>query len=205
MGSFFTPGLDYDLNTYLDNLGASIGESALDGLDTARNIVESGQFYFLGVPFPGRGNTTIAGRDTFTGNITVPPLSYLMSITGDSFYLPNVGPQGQAVGTRAAEGFQLRIYDKGGKIDTFLTTSFGNSSPSVGVMANLAAPNTQNNSPISPFYPPSPMVILAPGSLQLTVTNLSTVSCYIQILLQLAVPVNRQSANEMLIQGSIRK
>ncbi len=205
MGSFYTPGVDYDLNTYLDNLGASIGEAALDGLDTARNIVESGQYYFLGIPFPGRGDTTIAGRDTFTGNITVPPLSFLMSITGDSFYFPEESSRAQPVGTRAGEGFQLRIYDKGGKIDTFLTTSFGHSTPSVGVMANIAAPNTQNNSPISPFYPPSPMVILAPGSLQLTVTNLSTTSCFIQVLLQLAVPVNRQSANEMLIQGSIRR
>lgn len=206
MGSFYTPQLPYDLNTFLDNLGAySLTEASFETLELARQITESGQYYFLGVPFPGRNNTVIGGRDTFTGNITVPPLSYIMSITGDTFYTPNVGPQGQAVGTRALEGFQFRIYDKGGKIDTFINSSFGNSQPSVGLMTNYSNPASANNKPVGPFFPPSPMVILSPGSLQLTITNLSTVSCYIQILLQLAVPVNRQSANEMLIKGNVRR
>ena len=72
-------------------------------------------------------------------------------------------------------------------------------------MSNYTNPATVTNRPFGPFFPPDPMVILAPGSLQLTITNLATVDCYIQILLQLAVPVNRQSANEMLIKGNVRK
>lgn len=205
MGSFYTPSLPYDLNTFLDNLGAyTVSEASDETLSLAREITASGQYYFLGVPFPGRGNTVIAGRETFTGDIIVPPLSYVISITGDSFYTPNVGPQAQPVGTRALEGFQFRMYDKGGKIDTFINSSYGNSEPSVGLMSTYNNPSSSNNKPFGPFFPPAPMVVLAPGSLQLTVTNLSTVSCYVQILLQLAVPVNRQSTNEMLIKGNVR-
>lgn len=205
MSAFYTPGMPYDLNTFLDNLGAySVSEASFETLETARQITESGQYYFLGVPFPGRGNTVIAGRDTFTGNITVPPLSYLICLTGDTFYNTDVNGENPK-GTRAKEGFQLRIYDKGGKIDTFLTTTFGNNNPSVGLMANYANPNSPNNNPVGPFFPPSPMVILNPGSLQLSITNLATTDCYIQVLLQLAVPINRQSANEMIIQGNVRR
>ena len=65
MGSFYTPGLPYDLNTWLDNLGAySVSEASFETLETAREITASGQYYFMGVPFPGRGNCIIAGRDT---------------------------------------------------------------------------------------------------------------------------------------------
>ena len=92
MGSFYTPSLPYDLNTYLDNLGAySLTEASFETLELARQITESGQYYFLGVPFPGISDAVIAGRDTFTGNITVPPLSYVMSITGDTFYNVTTG------------------------------------------------------------------------------------------------------------------
>lgn len=205
MGAFYTPGLPYDLNTYTDNLGAySLTEASFETLENTRRIIESGQYYFLGVPFPGRQDVVIAGRDTFSGNITVPPLSYVMSITGDSFYTV-LGPNAEAIGTRAKEGFQFRLYDKGAKMDTFINSSFGNSQPSVGLMSNYVSPATVTNRPFGPFFPPDPMIILSPGSLQLSITNLATVSCYVQILLQLAVPVNRQSANEMIIKGNVRR
>src|SRR5271155_5526409 len=173
MGSFYTPDLNYDLNTYLDNLGAySIDESSFSMLDLARELVDSGKYYMLGVPFPGISNINIAAQDTFTGNVTVPPLAMVVSLTGDTFY-----SSGGSKGTRALEGFQFRIFDKGAKMDTFLTASFGNNYPSVGLMASRLNPTTVSNRPVGPMYPRSPMVVLAPGALQLSITNLATQAC----------------------------
>lgn len=197
MGAFYTPGMDYDLNTYTDNLGAyTVDEGAIDTLELARQLIESGKYYHLGVPFPGISSINFAAQDTLTGNITVPPLSYLVSITGDIFY-----SSGGSKGTRANEGFQFRIYDKGAKMDTFLTTYFGSSKPNAGLMIHRSAPNSSSDHPVGPYFLKSPMVVLAPGALQISVTNLATQPCWIQLLFQFAVPVSRLSANEMLIKG----
>lgn len=194
MGAFYTPGVDYDLNTWLDNLGAySLDEGTSEQLSIARQITESGLYYFMGVPFPGFADILIPGRETFTGNITVPPLSYLMSLTGDAV--------DSTTGLRSGQGWQFRIYDKGAKMDTFMITSFGSNQPSSGRMTGVN-PNAPNNRPVGPYFPLSPMVVLAPGSLQLTVTNLNPNACWIQMLLQMAVPISRMSSNEMLIKGS---
>ncbi len=100
---------------------------------------------------------------------------------------------------RSLEGFRYRIYDKGAKLDVMIDTQFAQNTSTIGVMANLAAPNTQTNVPIGPNFLATPYVVLKPGALQLEVTNLSNLDCAIQIFLHFAVPVNRQSANENLI------
>lgn len=202
MGSFYTPDLPYDLSTYIDNLGAySVNEDSIMTLELARELIETGGYYQLGVAFPGISNILVKARDTYTSNVTIPSLAYLLSLTGDGIYAAN-GTGGQTLGQRSTEGFQFRIYDKGAKMDTFLTTFFGNGKPNAGLMVNHNNPNIVSNVPVGPYYPQSPMVVLAPGALQLVITNLAPVDCWLQILLQMVVPVTRQSANEMLVKGS---
>ena len=206
MGSFYTPTLPYDLNTFLDNLGVySLTEESSKILDIARELTLSKKYYFLGVPYPVSHDVFFDNRATFSGNITIPALSYLLAISGDSFFSTNQGEEVSDKLTRNNFGFKFRMYDKGGKIDTVINTQFAGNTTNLGVMANLAAPNTQNDVPIGPLFLNTPMVILEPGSLQIEITNLANRPCYIQILLQLCVPINRTSANEnIVISGGMR-
>jgi hypothetical protein len=198
MGSFYTPDLNYDLNTFLDNLGTySLTNESFGTLDQARELVESRKYYFLGVPFPKSTQCNIAGYNSFSGIAAVPPLSYLVALTGDSFYTTTV----EEVHTkmqRAKEGFSFKMYDKGASLDVSINTLFANNFPNVGLMGSIVNPSVQTNRPIGPMFMEAPMIVLEPGALQIEITNLSQYPVYIQMMLLMCCPINRQSSNEVL-------
>ncbi len=195
MGSFYTPDLNYDRNTFTDNLPAYTSTEGLaEMLDQARNIIESEKYFFQAMPFPSGNLCYVDGFGTVSGNITVPPLSYLIAISGDSFYT-----EGSNKNLRNLEGFTIRIYDKGAKLDTVVNSLYMENFPNLGVMANIKAPNKQTNNPIGPMLPQSPMIVLIPGSLQVELTNLSAVSAYLQVLMHFCVPINNTTKSQQLI------
>jgi len=200
MGAFYTPSAPYDLNTWLDNLGIySLTDAAAEYLENCRQIIDTEKYYFQGVPFPPSTNSLIAALDTYSGNITVPALSYVLAITGDTY----VRGVEREPGGRSLAGFQFRLYDKGAKMDTVVNSQFSYNNDFCGVMAAPALPKNATDLsgyPFGPLFPQSPMVVLEPGSLQIEITNLNdSSSVYCQILLMLAVPVNRLSANEVIV------
>ena len=204
MGCFYTPNLPYDLNTFLDNLPVyTLGDEGSATLEQCREIVESGEYYFQGIPFPKSIDCSINGNQTFSGNISIPPLSYILAVTGDSFLF---GEGQSPTNVRNLEGFTIRLYDKGAKMDTVVAALYAQNLPNIGCMADLAPvvnPHTpqdlQTDRPIGPLFLPSPMVVLAPGSLQIDVTNLNTVKAYIQIMFMVAVPISAKSTSEVVI------
>jgi hypothetical protein len=198
MGSFYTPTFPYDLCTALDNLPAySLTDPLYQTLDQLREIIYSEKYFFQGMPFPTGDLVYVDGYGTVSGNVTVPPLSYLLAILGDSFY--SEGDEIRLKLHRNLEGFTTRIYDKGAQLDVVVNSLYTENFTSVGLMANVPSPNVQTDRPIGPLFTQAPMAILIPGSLQVELTNLSPVPVFMQIFLHLAVPVNRQSTNEQLI------
>ena len=197
MGSFYTPDIPYNLNTFLDNLGAySLTPDLYESLQMCREMTASGKYFFQGVPFPTGQNTYIDGYDTYSGNLTVPPLAFLIAIAGDCFYTA-----GELKGLRSLEGFKFRLYDKGAMLDTVINSLYAQNLPNMGnmsVIGNMGSPGP-TNTPVGPMFLEAPLVILHPGSLQIELTNLSATNCYVQLLMHLCVPINRQSANEQIM------
>lgn len=195
MGMYDRPGTPYSKLAFINNLPAYTANEGTDrALDQARVLIESGMYYMQGVPFPGASDTIIGARDTFGGVITVPSLCYVVSITGDSF---NAEDPSNATG---AIGFKFRIYDKGAKLDSIINGQFIKETSVAPAMNN--DPATFNLVPIGPYMLMSPFVILHPGSLQMEVTNLSSFSCQVQLMLGLAVPINPTSTSEQILKGS---
>jgi hypothetical protein len=199
MGSFYTPNAHYDINTFTDNLPAYTSTEDLAGLlDQTREIIDTQSFFFQMMPFPAGALCYVPGYGTVSGNITVPPLCFMAAIMGDSFYTTTTD-ETHVKQHRNKEGFTIRIYDKGAKLDTVVNSLYMANFPNVGVMANIANPNQQTNHPIGPMFPQSPMVPLIPGNLQVELTNLAAVPVFMQIVFNFSVPVNNESKSQQLI------
>lgn len=197
MGSFYTPNIPYDLCTSIDNLPAYLTDPLYQSLDQVREIIYSEKYFFQGMPFPTGALAYVDGYGTVSGNVTVPPLSFLIAVTGDSFYTE--GDETHTKLHRNLEGFTTRVYDKGAQLDVVVNSLYTENFTSMGLMANIANPLHQTNNPIGPLFTQAPIAILIPGSLQVELTNLSSVPVYAQVFFSFAVPVNRQSTNEQLI------
>lgn len=193
MSGFYNPNTPYSKNTYLDNLAAYGLNQGLDQLlDTARQIQESENYYWLGIPFPGAADAQIPALGTFSGTLTVPSLAYVLGLTAASIVVSD--------GSISPPGFKFRIYDKGGKIDTFINAQYINDrqfAPAMNPVAGAVGANFQP--PSGPLFLSSPMVVLEPGALQVEITNLNNVPVWCQLFFSLCVPVNRQSTNEMMV------
>lgn len=192
-GFYTGPDAPYTKTTWLDNLGAySLNPGLSRYLDQAREMVESGQYYYYGVPFPSAGDISIAAGVTFGGVITVPPLSYLLGLTSEAFSF------GGGVFTYGA--FKFRIFDKGAKMDSMINSQFVKSrlvSGRIHQVPGLSNYPPKSNPVNGIYFLETPMVVLKPGSLQIEVTNLSTSTQYIQMLMGFAVPVNAQSVGNV--------
>jgi hypothetical protein len=199
MGSFYTPNIPYGINDYLNNLGAyTLNEGVDQLLDMAREIEESQGYYWQGVVFPSALDSLFTPLSTFSGVITIPAQAFLVSISAHSI-VPGSGSGEGAIASAADPfGFKFRIYDKGGKIDSFINSTFLRK---VGAIGNMDVdPLTGTPPTIGPTFLQSPMVVLDPGALQMDVTSLNpNNNTVIQILMSMAIPVNRSSANEMLV------
>jgi hypothetical protein len=203
MGSFYTPHLPYDENTFLDNITQyNLSAEGSMRLELMRQIQLTQEYYFMGVPFPGLKDIYIAAGDTFQGNIIVPPMSYLLALMGFAFYT-----EGPEQGQESAEGFQLRIYDKGARMDTSINTQFMFGTTVAGQDEPIGwsgIPGTREliyTFPYGPQIPDTPMVVLAPGQLQIEVTNRSLLAVAAQTLFHFAVPATRSATNETLVKG----
>ena len=160
---------------YLEDLQAyNLNEGVDRLLDTYREIIGSEQYYPLLVPFPTGNDWTIAAGSQFQGSIRIPIGSILTSITGAQ------------VGNAPNDmGFKLRVYDRGTKSDLI---------DKQVILGSLMAPELLANVAGEPFGPNLIMdpgiVILDPGSLQVSITNLDeTNSANIQVLFAFAVPI----------------
>jgi len=193
MSGFYNPNSPYGKNAYIDNLGPYGLNPGLDQLlDTARQIQESENYYWFGVPFPGASDAQIPALGTFSGTLTVPSLAYVLALTAASIVVSD--------GSVSPPGFKLRIFDKGGKIDTFINAQYANDRQFIMSMnPGSSATGANFQTPTGPLFLSSPMVILEPGALQVEVTNLNNVPVWCQVLFSLCVPVNRQSTNEMMV------
>lgn len=194
MGMYDTPDTPPSRLEYINNVPvytANRGVSSL--LDLPRKFVDSGEYFFLGIAFPPAISTFVLARDTFSGVITVPPLSYILSLSGDTYVdVPHQPDDGF--------GFMVRIYDKGAKMESIINAQF--------IRGSLIALNerpTGAEGQKGPYWLQDPFVLLKPGTLQMEITNLSqTQDKHIQMLLGLAVPANTKSVNEVIIENGLR-
>ncbi len=163
------------IGDYLEDLQAyNTNEGADRLLDVERFIVETQSFYPLLVPFPTGSDTAIGAGKQFHGSIRIPIGSILTMLTGDQI----------GVGTA---GFKIKVYDRGTSSDlidrqfikdSLFTSSLGNGD-------NVTNPVGAN------MISDPGIVILSPGSLQVSITNLDPVNAAtIQVLFAFAVPLS---------------
>ena len=176
MGANSSPIIRYTQTSWLDSLGAYNLNTGVDAqLDWLRKIIRSGGYIYKGFAFPVPGNDLVAARDSYNGNLSVLPGSYLTMITGY---------------TNEPLGFQLQIFDEGA--ESYLYNGlFGKDGAVVGQM--VAPAGAPAGFPFGPFIFPSPVVVLPPGRLNVEVTNLGIVQRRIQILIHCAIPISNVS------------
>ena len=184
---------------FLDNLQAYNLNAGVDSmLDLARMVIDADSYYYNGVAFPTGatlGNMLVGPGATYAANVAIEPYSYLVNISGLSVFAE--GPAAFTPGM-----FKLRIYEKGSKSDIFNGQFALSSNVASGMEygAFFPAPTPQDV-PFGVFWLQSPLVILPPGSLQIEITNLEAVACYIQILMAMATPVTDRSLNIVDVKG----
>lgn len=191
MSNFFDqPGTPYSRLSYLNNQPVYTASPGLDSLlDQARTFAMTDDYYWQGTAFPGSSFTNLAARATYAGIVTVPPLSYITNLTGDCFATT---PSEEASNI----GFSIRIYDKGAKADTAINAQFIRSRLISSALRQTSIRIKQGQSWLL-----SPMIVLAPGALQIEITNLSSIAITAQMLLGMAIPLNAVSMNEVKVKN----
>ena len=183
---------------FLDNLqGYNLNAGTDKMLDLARMVVDSDSYYWTGVAFP-RGATVadlaIAAGATFAGNVAIEPYSYIVNLSGVC-----IQAEGAAIGANGS--FKVRVFEKGSKSDIingqFLRNALGFSQMETVFLPGV----TPQDIPFGPHWLQSPLIVLPPGSLQVEITNLEAVACYIQLLFSTATPVTDRSLNIVDIKG----
>jgi hypothetical protein len=174
----------YDTSKGLDEL-----------LDLVRNIQESGNYYWQGISFPDSSNLVLASGVTINGTIQVPPGTYVTSI---NYYTGNVATFVQGAGVK------IKLYDKGTKASIFYGD--GDKSLDRDCMSNMqikyGAGNTEP--PFGPGYLMSPFIITPPGILgwELVSQAMDGTSQIVQVMLNCAVPINKQSIGHHIVEGT---
>ena len=182
-----------DMSDFLDRCMPAYDVSFYDSmqLDISRQIWDADNYYPWVVAFPGAradclfnvGTVApVTTFQTFTGDITLPPYSWLTKI---SYFAQQTTADGFPNGT--LEPFKLRVYDKGGKVD-MIQKQFGWMNNVAGSMIPPAGLGTQD-SPFGPYYLLEPKVLMPPGVLHLEVTDMGGVPAYIQVALMFSVPL----------------
>ena len=101
----------------------STSEGADEMLDLYRRLVNSNDYYWMGVPVPTGTNINIPGYQGYEAGVSVPPGSYIISLTGSS---------------SDPAGFKFSLSDKGSKLQltekTFIQSNLilGNEFPVSG-------------------------------------------------------------------------
>lgn len=168
------------LSEYLDYLpGYDLNEAGSAALDVARAVIDSENYYMRGYTFPGNGEDSLTAGLTFEGLISLPAHSIVISMSGFS--------------TDAA-GFKFQLYENGSKQNLFGRT-YARDSSTLGSYDNLDGTITINT-PMGPAWLTDPLIIMPPGRLVGQVTNMATVTATIQIYLQVAVPITRETLSQ---------
>lgn len=176
-------------------------------LDLARELLNSGEYYFIGrqFPIPQDGDTIFAVNNNVPqgttnvgsvigpsqsvgGSLALPSYSYIVSIACDfyTFGNPDHNPS-------TNPGFYLSLADKGAKQDIFdkrfaRDITFGSTRSTYSDMTD--------NVPMQQFFNLLPWMLLPPGLLQWQVTNLDTTCAQISVYITFAVPINAGSLNK---------
>jgi len=173
---------------YLDNclVGYDMGFGPSSLLDISREIWDADNYYAMVVPFP-TGNDCFLNQagsgfvfQTFGGDITIPPFSWLTKIS----HFHNTLENGNFTGTQGP--FKLRVYDKGGKVD-MIHRQFAWMS---NVSSDMIPPGGIGtiNDPFGPYYLMEPKVLMPPGTLHVEITDMSGQPCFVQVAFMFAVP-----------------
>lgn len=180
----FSIDAPYGVNQFVDNLpGYNSCQGTDEMLDLMREIQNSGNYYWQGIPFPIGGATSVVGNATVNGTIQVTQGTYITAIT---HYMAD----GDA-------GFKFKLYDKGSKASIF----YGDYCREGLVSSDMVqAVNVYGGvRPFGPAYLMSPFIVTDPGVLGWEVVNLSPTTQTIQVMLSCAVPINRQSIGAKII------
>jgi len=176
-----------DRNQFIDRLpGYDLWYGTDILLDQCRGIEESGEYIWMGVPFPTGDDIFLDAYGHFAQAITVPPYSYCLYFTGYS---------------QQPEGFKVRIFDKGAKVDLFASTFANNYVATPNLSQDIQTDSADAGNPYSDAFPigpyllTSPNPILAPGAIQLEITNMSQNPNTCQIFIAFGVPVTNQNLN----------
>jgi hypothetical protein len=145
--------------------------------------------------FPNGAAKLVGANATLNGTIQVPQGSYVTSIT--HYEELQDGQRGGIIDN----GFKLKIWDKGTKASIFygdyclnrLISSNMQVQYGVGATNPLTDPGMNLDDPFGPGYLMSPFIISDPGVLGWELVNLNAVAATFQVLLCVAVPINKQS------------
>jgi hypothetical protein len=187
----FSIDAPFDETQFLSNLGAyDSNPGVMAMLELAREIQTSGNYYWQGIPFPAAQNVTVGPFATVNGSIQVPEGSYITSL---SHY------------TDQTAGFKFKLYDKGSKASIFYgdycfdRIVAGNMNPDALYGAAPTDPGMNGDTPFGPGYLLSPFIVNVPGVMGWEVVNLSSNTATIQMFMAVAIPVNRQSVGQRVV------
>jgi hypothetical protein len=148
------------LAIYRPRMGASL-------LVPLRPFAETEEYGWLAFSMPDTRNASVPDRGSIEDQTSVPPLSFLLMLSGAS---------------DQAAGFRFQIEDKGTRQPIASAhmrfAASTNPAPGVGVR------------PL-PYILPAPYAVAYPGLLTIKVTNLATVANNLQLVLWFAVPKRR--------------
>jgi hypothetical protein len=187
----------YSPLTFIENLpGYNNNWQTDEMLDLMREILESGNYYWIGVNFPTGGDTTIPALGTVNGSVQVPAGSYVVSM--NYFCDP-----GTSLSPINPGGIKLKLWDKGSKASIF----YGDYALDRTVMSNMqleygvgngvgpSDPGSNADTPFGAGLLLSPFIVTPPGVLNWEIVNLDTNAngAVVQVLLSIAVPINANS------------
>jgi hypothetical protein len=164
-------------------------------LDLVRELQFSGNYYWQGIAIPDRAHTSVLPQVTINGSLQLPSGTYITSIT----HYNDV--------TNNPEGYKIKIWDKGTKNSLFYgdycLERLVSSNMQLLYGSNVANPPTDvgsnTDTPFGQAYFTSPFIITDPGVLGWEIVNLSVNTATIQLMLAAAVPINKKSVNQLVV------
>jgi hypothetical protein len=167
------------LSEYLDYLpGYDLNDWSSEALNVARAVIDSENYFMRGYVFPGNGSDSIAGGVTFEGLISAPAHSIILFMTGYS---------------SSSAGFKFQLYENGSKQNLFGRTY---ARQDVTGMYQTHGGEILPDVPIGPAWFTDPMIIMPPGRIVGQVTNMSVDTATIQVYLQMAIPITRETLSQ---------
>jgi hypothetical protein len=191
----------YDELAFIHNLpvyNTCVGTDEM--LDLIREIQTSGNYYWQGVAIPSSDKTLIPAMQTVNGTVQIPEGSYITAI---NFF---INPEGLVIPS-APEGYKIKIYDKGTKASIFygdyaLARTVGSDMQvqyGVGTNNPPSDPGSNLDDPFGQGYLMNPFIITNPGVLGWEIVNLSAVDAVIQLMLCVAVPINKRTVGHTTV------